>query len=77
MKKMFIFASVLMQFNLNRETLIETDFSEYIVENLLQQYDDDEFVRLCAFFFKKNLLAQCNYEIYDKKLLAIVECLKK
>ena len=74
---MFIFASVLRQFDSNRETMMKIDFSDYVVESLLQQYDDDDFLKLCVFFSKKNLLAQCNYEIYDKKLLTIVKCLKK
>ena len=30
----------------------------------------------CAFFSKKNNLAECNYEIHDKELLAIIQCLE-
>ena len=32
---------------------------------------------LYAFFSKKNSPAECNYEIYDKEMLAIVWCLEE
>ena len=32
---------------------------------------------LCAFFSKKNNPAECNYEIHDKELLAIIRCLEE
>jgi RNase H-like domain found in reverse transcriptase len=33
--------------------------------------------RPCAFYSKKNNPAECNYEIYDKEMLAIVRCLEE
>jgi hypothetical protein len=30
-----------------------------------------------AYFLKKNLPAECNYEIYNKELLAIINALKE
>jgi hypothetical protein len=30
-----------------------------------------------AYFSAKHSAAECNYEIYDKKLLAIIKCLEK
>ena len=66
-----------MQFNLNHETVIEADSLKYVIDNLLQQYNNNDVLQFCAFFFKKNLLAECNYEIYNKKLLIIMLCLKE
>ena len=66
-----------MQFDLDCETVIETDSSEYIIDSLLQQYNDNNVLQSCAFFFKKNLLTECNYKIYNKKLLIIVLCLRE
>ena len=66
-----------MQFNLNRETVVEADSSEYAIRNLLLQYDDNEVLRSCAYFFKQNTLTECNYQIYNKKLLAIIHCLQE
>jgi hypothetical protein len=33
-------------------------------------------MRPCAFYSKKNSPAECNYEIYNKEMLAIVRCLE-
>jgi hypothetical protein len=30
-----------------------------------------------AYFSAKHFAAECNYEIYDKELLAIIKCLEK
>ena len=77
MKKMFTEISVLMQFNLNHKTIMKTDFFRYVIDELLQQYDDQDFLHLCVFFSYKNEDAECNYEIYNKKLLVIVKCLRE
>lgn len=77
LKKMFISAPVLMQFDADRKTVLEVDSSGYVVGGLLQQYDDEGVLRPCAFFSKKNSPAECNYEIYDKELLAIVKCARE
>jgi hypothetical protein len=36
------------------------------------QYDIEGILRPCAFYSKKHAPAECNYEIYDKEILAIV-----
>ena len=41
------------------------------------QADENGAVRPCAFFSKKNNPAECNYEIYDKEMLAIIRCLEE
>ncbi len=33
--------------------------------------------RLCVYYSKKNVLAECNYNIYDKEMLIIIQCLKE
>ncbi len=33
--------------------------------------------RPCAYYSKKNASAECNYEIYDKEMLIIIQCLKE
>ena len=37
---MFTEISVLMQFDLNYEIIMKTDFFKYVIDKLLQQYDD-------------------------------------
>jgi hypothetical protein len=39
---------------------------------VLSQYDDNGTLRPVAYFSKKHSPAECNYEIYDKELLAII-----
>ena len=66
-----------MQFDLNYETVIEADSLKYVIDDLLEQYNDNNVLQSCAFFFKKNLSTKCNYEIYNKKLLIIMLCLRE
>lgn len=73
---MFVSAPILMQFDPERETIVETDSSGYVVGGVLLQYDDSGVLRPCAYYSQKNTPAESNYEIYDKELLAIVKCLR-
>lgn len=77
LKKIFTTAPVLAQFDPERETIVETDSSGWCVGGALMQFDDEGLLRPCAFFSKKNSPAECNYEIYDKEMLAIIKCLKE
>ena len=68
--------SVLAHFDPNRKTVLETDASQYIMSGVLFQCDDDGSFHPVAFYSKNMLPAECNYHIYDKKLLTIIKCLK-
>jgi Reverse transcriptase (RNA-dependent DNA polymerase)/RNase H-like domain found in reverse transcriptase/Integrase zinc binding domain/Chromo (CHRromatin Organisation MOdifier) domain len=76
LKQMFTTAPALVRFDTERQTVMETDSSGWCIGGALMQYDDDGLLRPCAFFSKKNAPAECNYEIYDKEMLAIVRCLE-
>jgi hypothetical protein len=77
LKKLFITAPILMQFDPERETVLEADSSGWATGGVLSQYDEDGLLRPCAYFSKKNSPAECNYKIYDKELLAIIRCLEE
>src|SRR5208282_3656250 len=77
LKAIFTSAPALAQFDFDRETRIETDSSGWCIGGTLQQLTDDGLWVPCAFFSKKNNSAECNYEIYDKELLAIIRCLEE
>ena len=77
MKTAFISESILTSFDPDCETILEANLSEYIAEGILFQFDNKGVLRLCTYFSKKNNLAECNYEIYDKKLLTVIYCLQK
>ena len=76
LKDLFSTAPVLAQFDPDRETRVETDSSGYCSGGTLSQQDDDGAFRPVAYFSKKYGPAECNYEIHDKEMLAIIHALK-
>ncbi len=67
---------VLKHFDLIREAILKTNFLNYVNDEVLSQYDDKDILHSVIFYSKNMILAKCNYEIYDKKLLIIIRCLK-
>ncbi len=76
LKQQMITAFILRYFNLIREAILKTDFLNYVNDEVLSQYDDEDILHSMIFYSKNMILAECNYEIYDKKLLIIICCLK-
>src|SRR6266705_5957636 len=72
LKKAFTTAPVLRHFDHDHLIIVETDASDFVSAGVLSQYDDEGVLHPVAFFSKKHCPAECNYEIYDKELLAIV-----
>lgn len=69
-----IHALVLRQFDPSKEIFVEADSSDFVSAGILSQKDDYSELHLIAFMSKKLEVAEYNYEIYDKELLAIIEC---
>ncbi len=67
---------ILKHFNSIREAILKTDFLNYVNDKVLSQYDDEDILHSMIFYSKNMIFAECNYEIYDKKLLIIIYCLK-
>ena len=55
---------------------MKIDVSEHAIGGVLSQEQDRKW-KLIAFLSRTMQLAEQNYEIYDKELLAIVEALAK
>ena len=55
---------------------VETNASDYAIGGVLSQEQDKKW-KLIVFLSRTMQPAERNYEIYDKKLLAIVETLTK
>jgi hypothetical protein len=70
-------APTLKPFDWTKEAIVETDASDFVSGGVLSQYDDEGILRPVAFFSKKHSAVECNYEIYDKELLAIIRCLEE
>ena len=77
LKEAFTSAPILAPFDWEKEIILETDASDYVSAGVLSQYGDDSILRPVAFFSKKHSMTECNYEIYDKELLAIVRCFEE
>jgi transposase InsO family protein len=77
LKELFTTAPILTQFDPDRETVLEADSSGWATGGVLSQYDEENLLRPCAYFSRKNSPAECNYEIHDKELLAIIRCLQE
>jgi len=56
-----------------RETILEINSFNYVNDEVLSQYDDEEILNSIAFYSKNLFSAECNYEIYDKELLIIIQ----
>ena len=67
----------MIHFDVEREIIIETDASDYVSAGIMSQYDDNSVLHPVAYFSKKHSLAEYNYEIYDKELIAIIRCFEE
>ena len=56
---------------------METDALDYVSAGILSQYDDEGTLHPVAFYSKKHSPAECNYEINNKELLAIVQAFEE
>ncbi|RAL58234.1 hypothetical protein DID88_002281 [Monilinia fructigena] len=77
LKHAFASAPVLAIFDHHRRTVVETDASDWAAGGVLSQYDNEGRLRPVAYFSSKHSAAECNYEIYDKELLAIIKSLEE
>ncbi len=64
---------ILHHFDQTYETILEINSFNYVNDEVLSQYDDEEILHLMIFYSKNMSSAECNYEIYDKKLLIIIQ----
>ena len=76
-KKAFFTAPIQQHFDPDKECTVETDVSDYVSGAVISQPDHEGTLRPVAFMSCQHLLAECNYEIYDKKLRAIVKVFEK
>ncbi len=73
MKRRMTETSILRHFDQTHETILKTDSFDYVNDEVLSQYDDEEVLHSIAFYSKNMSSAECNYEIYNKKLLIIIQ----
>ncbi len=76
LKKQVSSISILQHFDFKQQAILEIDASDYVKDEILSQYNDEKVLHSVAFYSKSMILAECNYYIYDKKLLVIIRCFK-
>jgi hypothetical protein len=57
--------------------IIETDRLYYIITGVLSQPDNKKNFKPVAYFSTKISPAECNYEIYNKELLAVIRAFEE
>ena len=77
LKEAFSSAPVLKMFEWDKVCYVECDSSDYVTGGVLSQLDDQGQLRPVAYFSKTHNPAECNYEIYDKELMAIVKAFQE
>ena len=65
-------ALILIHYKQGIKTIVKKDSSNYVSSRVFSQLGDNGLPYPIAFFSKNLNSAECNYEIYDKKLLAII-----
>jgi len=73
LKKAFIIALILIHPNFSKTFFMEIDASDFALEVVLSQSEENRKLHPIAFYSKKFNVAEINYEIYDKELLAIMD----
>ena len=76
LKKQMIEITILRHYDRNRKTILKIDFFDWCLDEMFFQYNDEKVFHSMIFFNKKMIFVECNYEIYDKKLLIIIRYLK-
>ena len=68
---------ILRHFDLKTIIYVKTDALNYISRGVLLQKNKEENLHFVVYFSKLMISAECNYNIYDKKLLAIIHYLEQ
>ena len=76
MKEVFTTEPVLAILDLNKEMRVEADALDYATGEVLSIKCEDEKWRPVVFIFKLLNAIEYNYEIYNKKMLVVIQCLE-
>jgi transposase InsO family protein len=77
LKQQFEPGKILQMFNPEKRIIIETDASDKAIGACISQPNEKGKLQPIAFHSRKLTATECNYDIYDKELLAIVAALQE
>ena len=73
---MFIKKLILTIFNPVKKIIVEIDINKIALSLILSQPDEEKRLYSVAFYFRKFIASELNYDIHDKESLAIVDSFK-
>jgi hypothetical protein len=71
-----IYTPLLTHFDIDKHCLLETDVSDTVIAAVFSQLDLDSKWHPVVYFSKSIALAEMNYLIYNKEMLAIIQVFK-
>ena len=74
---MVIKTAILAYYKQGVKTIVETDLFDYVSSRVLSQLGNNGLLHPVVFFSKNLNPSECNYEIYNKELLAIIRYFKQ
>ena len=74
LKKQISSILVLHHFDIKHQAILKINAFNYVKDDILSQYDDENVFHSIVFYSKSMISTECNYHIYDKKLLTIIQC---
>jgi hypothetical protein len=77
LKRTIIETFILTHFDLKKQIYKENDSSNFVFAEILSRMRKNDELHFVIFFSKNLVSIECNYEIYDKELLTIMQCFKK
>ena len=77
LKQAFLSLSILVMFDPDKPSTVESDSSNCITGGVLSQPDAQGVLHSVTYFFIYMFPVECNYNIYDKELLAIIHAFKE
>ena len=72
LKTAFFSASILVMFDSDKLFTVKSDSSDCVTDEVLSQLNSQGVLHSVTYFSTRMASAECNYDIYDKELLAII-----
>jgi len=77
LKRKFTTAPILCHYHPEQKKQIETDASDICKAGILSQYEPDRHCHPLSYYYKRFLPAELYYDVHDKEMVVIVNCLQE
>jgi hypothetical protein len=76
LKKKFTEALILATYNLEQDTVLETNALDKAIKGCISQKSDNRLLHPIAYYLRKLIAVRLNYDVHNKELLAIVDTMQ-